>query len=120
MAKITNRFSIWLVNELLKRGWTVDDLADRSGLAPSTITRIIDHRGGLGLKAMHKLAEGIGVTERDLFDKFEHSETIEELGDFLDEVIYNTINLSDRDKEEILAFIRNKRKMAKKYNRNKS
>lgn len=63
-----------LFNEIqsicLKEGWTKTDLADRSGIHISEISRIFNHKRSLTLKYLDAITEAIGLEEGALYSYF--------------------------------------------------
>jgi len=60
-------FVDWLQNELNKRNWSQADLARRSGVAPGTISRIMNNSRGVGPELLNLIAIGLRLPPEQVF-----------------------------------------------------
>jgi transcriptional regulator with XRE-family HTH domain len=110
-----NNFAVWLENELDKRHWTQRELANRSGLHPSTINYLVKNHRGLGLKSIHKLATALGIPEELIIDQYQNNRPHNEDSELITKACSILKGLPLRDKEEVLAFIYLKRQLAEEH-----
>jgi transcriptional regulator with XRE-family HTH domain len=59
-------FSDWLENELDKLGWSSADLARRSGLNPSTLSMVHNHKRRAGVDTCRAIAKAMHLPEADV------------------------------------------------------
>ena len=62
---VDNNLSTWILSQLDERGWSQSELARRSGLTRTTISKIISEQSSLGIDSMTGLAKAfrLPVTE---------------------------------------------------------
>jgi len=58
----TDNFSEWLREELTKREWSQADLARRSGVSPSQLTRIFSGERGIGQNSLVSIARALKIS----------------------------------------------------------
>lgn len=51
-----------------RRGWTLEVMSQRTGLAPSTISKVENHQMGLSFDALVRVADGLGVSFEEFFN----------------------------------------------------
>ncbi len=99
------RFSIWLVEELHRRHWTVSEFGKRSGINPCTLSSIIHNHRKMGLKVGKKLAKGLDIPTAVVLCLYENYE----IPNFLDETTTEAINimkdLPEKEKKQVLTYI---------------
>lgn len=106
-------FRNWLLDELRKRDWIQADLARASGLTTATISRYATGRIP-DESALKKIARALKVPPEEAFraagilpPKIQPDKEAEE-------IYYETQDLTQQEKEEVLAFIRMKKNLRKK------
>jgi len=60
-------FSEWLLKELAKRDWSQYELAKRSGVNRSTISRIVNGARGIGNETLTAIAETLQIPTEEVF-----------------------------------------------------
>jgi len=55
-------FTDWLEQQMLRRGWTVSELARRADLKPASLSRILNGTRDAGLDACIGIAKALGIS----------------------------------------------------------
>jgi transcriptional regulator with XRE-family HTH domain len=100
------QFIDWLHEELRKKGWKPADLAKASGLAPSTISRILNGQVEPSDAGYSKIAKALGEPREKVFRLIGLLPPLPPMGDgpILDEIVNVVKQLTEDEKEEILAY----------------
>lgn len=59
--------SDWLTTELAERGWSMRELARRSGISTAQISDVISGNANPGVKFCQAIAKGLGVPPTEIF-----------------------------------------------------
>lgn len=62
-----NPFVDWLLQELIRRGWTQSKLAERADVYPSVIGGITTRRRDMSAETARKVARALGMSQHKLF-----------------------------------------------------
>ena len=100
------QFIDWLQEELRKRAWKPADLARTSGLAPSTISRILNGQVEPSDTGYSKIAKALNEPREKVFRLVGLLPPLPPMGDgpILDEIVSVVKQLTEDEKEEILAY----------------
>jgi transcriptional regulator with XRE-family HTH domain len=103
-------FAEWLQDQLNQRGLTQTDLARRTGIGNSQISRIVRMERGVGPESAKAIARAFGIKPEVVFRKAgllppAPEQPTEQSPDILEMIrLYN--DLEDADQQEVLAIIR--------------
>lgn len=90
------------VEELLKqRGWTRYQLAQRSGIAQSSVTTLLNRKNVPTFQTLNKICDGFGITMAQFFAPDKRLDLTDEQAQLLD----NWDAMDDRDKELVKTYI---------------
>ncbi len=109
-------FSEWLLSELTKKNMTQQTLAQKSGITPAQISRVISGQRGLGEKSLTAIAHALNVSPITIFRKAgmlppEGGETTN-----FEDWEYLLSQLTPDEQEEIKQFVELKIERRKKNN----
>ncbi|MCD8120701.1 MAG: helix-turn-helix transcriptional regulator [Clostridiales bacterium] len=90
------------VEELLKqRGWTRYQLAQRSGIAQSSVTTLLNRKNVPTFQTLNKICDGFGITMAQFFAPGKRLD----LTDEQEQLLGSWDAMDDRDKELVKAYI---------------
>lgn len=101
-------FSEWLHNQLKEHGWTQAELARRSGISPSQITRVLSGSRGLGEQSVRAIADAFKLPPEEVYRAASLLPPISKERSQLSELTY-LINLLDDDNlQEVIDYARHR------------
>lgn len=108
-------FAKWLVSELDKRDLSRSELARLSGLAPGTISNIINGQRGRSNRSLSAIARALKLPDETIFRVAGILPKTNDAGDpEADEIIRQYKELDQRDRDAVIAFIETLNKFRKK------
>lgn len=99
-------FRDWLLNELKKRGWSQSELAKRAGLAPSTISNILNANKGLGEVSLSAIAKALNVPTEIVFRAAGFLPKAHIMTEQKEEILYLFDKLSEQEKKDAIRYLR--------------
>lgn len=114
-----NQFSIWLSNELNKRGWKTSELARRGGIHTGTLSNILSGARNPGPKTIRLIARGLGVPQEVVFQKAGVLPPAPADVKYENELLFNFRQLDTRAKLDALAIVRSLRERRAPYGKAK-
>lgn len=102
-------FNDWLLTELNNREWSQADLARASGLTTAAISKYINGRIP-DKTALQKIAKALNYPPTFIFRKAGILPPQPEIDEMIEQILHEAAHLTTEDQQELLAFIRMKRK----------
>lgn len=109
-----DEFTKWLLEELDQRGWSQAELARRSRITPTQISRILSGSRNPGTEALTAIAGALNVPPATLFQLAGVLPTESGSSPDLDEWMHLYKNLPAEDREELIQLARMKAARRKK------
>lgn len=100
-----NNFSEWLQKKLDDKGWQQVDLAKRSGVSTSQISRAMSGQRGLSEYSLNRIAAALNVSPEETFRAVGFLQKVGVNKEYQDQLMHLVGQLTDEDKERLLVYI---------------
>jgi transcriptional regulator with XRE-family HTH domain len=107
-------FAEWLNNEMKTRNMNQVELAQKSGVTTAQISRILSGQRGAEGKTLVAIAKGLRLPAEQVFRKAGLLPPATKSDEETERIIYETADLTEQEKQEVLAFINMKRNLRKR------
>lgn len=111
-------FATWLQNELDERGWSQSELARRAGLGAEKRAMISSYLTRKRLRpdedTLQAIAKGFGLPPEIVYRAAGIKLSAAKIDEAAEQILYETHDLTEQEKEEVLAFIRMKKNLREK------
>lgn len=98
---VMETFGEWLKSQIKSAGITQQELADRIGLKPAQISRIVSGTRGTSIESLASIATALHIQPEKAFRVACGLPPIPELNEIIEEIIFDLRQLPDREKEDI-------------------
>lgn len=108
---VDNSLSSWILSELDKRDWSQSELARRSGLTRTTISKIISEQSSIGIESMTGLAKAFRLPVTEVLQQAGLIPKIPEATAKEEQLLHMFRHMDDQDKKTIMnmaEFLSNK------------
>lgn len=116
MFLMSNRQSLstWLQSEMANRDWTQSDLARISGLHRAIISKIVLGGSKPTPETLEAIAKAFKLPPEQVYRVAGILPQTPDVDEETEKIVYESQDLTDQEKEEVLAFIRMKKNLRKK------
>jgi len=101
-------FGIWLKLQLEEQDMTQSELAEKIGVQPPQISRIISGERGPTTETLIKMADALRMPREKIFRAAGIIAPEPNINETVEQILHETQSMSEQDQQEILAFIRMK------------
>ena len=108
-----NTFSDWLVIALEDKKWTQADLAREAEVSPTAISDIISGRRNVGKNTAKAIAKAFKLPPEQVFRVAGLLPPNAKVDEYTEQIVHETQDLTRREKEEVLAYIRMRKNLRK-------
>lgn len=103
---LVETFRDWLQDQINQQGWTLSDFARRSGIKPSSLSRVLDGSRNAGTELCSKIAKALDLPEDFVFRKAgllreKQSGPNEEI----EEIMAILESLTPEEREDVLKYV---------------
>lgn len=96
----------WLRKKIEKAGITQAELARRSGISPTHITKVLNGERGLGEQSLLAIAKALHIPPENIYREAGLLPPVPKADEQQEELIYLFNQLPDQEKRSLLRFIR--------------
>lgn len=115
MSELMNKFSVWLLKELEVRDMTQSQLARATGLSRQAISYYLGEKSKRpDDDALKQIARAFKIPPEQIYRAAGLLPTPANADEETEKIIYESQDLTEQEKEEVLAFIRLKKNLRKK------
>jgi transcriptional regulator with XRE-family HTH domain len=107
-------FPQWIIEQLESREWSRAELARRAGLSQSVIYEVLSGNANPGYKLCVSIGKAFELTPESIFRAAGLLPAYLDIDDKIRQILDEVAKLPKDDREEVLAFIRLKRRLLEK------
>jgi transcriptional regulator with XRE-family HTH domain len=107
-------FSNWVLEQLEDREWTRAELSRRAGLSRTAISDVILGKANPGFHLCVSIGNALEIPPEGIFRKAGLLPENPDIDEEIELILHEVAKLPKGDQEEVLAFIRMKRKLREK------
>jgi len=101
-------FGSWLAVQLKLQGITQTELAERIGVQPPQVSRIISGQRSPTVDLLISISDALRIPREETFRMAGILPPVPDVDKLVEQIIHETQDMPDQDQQEILAFIRMK------------
>jgi len=101
-------FSTWLQSELDNRGWRPTDLAKRSSISDTTVSRILRGERNADIETLKAFAHAFKLPPEQVYRAAGILQPKPDMNEIIEQILHDIQDLPEADQQEVLAYIRMK------------
>ena len=110
----TTEFATWLENELKEREMSQSELARRAKVTRAAINNILSGSRGPGTDLAKGIAKAFDIPPEQVYRAAGLLPVGANVDEYTEQIVYETKDLTRREKEEVLAYIRMRKNLHRK------
>lgn len=111
---VNTTFSEWLTEQMVVRDWTQADLARATGLSRGTVSNLLNNVRSPGSDVLRSIAKGLNLPPETVYRTAGLLPKKPAIDEQIEEIMYEAAQLTEAEREELLAYIRMKRNLREK------